>query len=123
MSCDGRSSWRPLSPRNALQQQAGPGRAAGPPGHCGALQCLESGVLEAEAPPSTELQLWKPPLWHKDWQGNDVKVGPSGRRAALRRVGADSKDSWDHFTMPTCDSGPEPGPMIKAQEEVSCSLR
>jgi len=65
-----RSSWRPLSPRNALQQQA-------------------------EAPPSSELQLWKPPLWHKDWQGNDVK------------------DSWDHFTMPTCDSGPEPGTMIK----------
>ncbi|CAE7775898.1 unnamed protein product [Symbiodinium sp. CCMP2592] len=65
-----RTSWRPLSPRNeALQQQA--------------------------EPPSSELQLWKPPLWHKDWQGNDVK------------------DSWDHFTMPTCDSGPEPGTMIK----------
>ena len=119
MSCDGRSSWRPLSPRNALQQQAGPGRrAAGP------LRCIAvPRVLEAEAPPSSELQLWKPPLWHKDWQGNDVKVGPSGRRAALKRVGADSKDSWDHFTMPTCDSGPEPGTMTKAQEEVSCSLR
>lgn len=47
-------------------------------------------------PPEPPSQLWKPPLWHKDWQGNDVK------------------DSWDHFTMPTCDSGPKPGTLIKA---------
>jgi len=44
---------------------------------------------------NTGLQLWIPTLWHKDAQGNDVR------------------DSWDHFTPLVCDSGPEPGTMVK----------
>ncbi|CAJ1406034.1 unnamed protein product [Effrenium voratum] len=36
-------------------------------------------------------KLWAPAGWHKDPQGNDVK------------------DTWDHFQMPDCDSGPAKG--------------
>eukprot|EP00434_Breviolum_minutum_P040222 symbB.v1.2.035739.t1/scaffold4885.1/size33457/1 len=36
-------------------------------------------------------QFWVPSGWHKDAQGRDVK------------------DTWDHYQMPNCDSGPPPG--------------
>eukprot|EP00913_Durusdinium_trenchii_P029318 g27485.t1 len=36
-------------------------------------------------------ELWIPTGWHKDSEGHDVK------------------DTWDHYKMPDCDSGPAPG--------------
>ena len=42
------------------------------------------------------LELWIPTGWHKDPQGHDVK------------------DTWDHYKMPLCDSGPAVGALKKA---------
>ena len=42
------------------------------------------------------LELWIPTGWHKDPQGHDVK------------------DTWDHYKMPLCDSGPALGTLKKA---------
>ena len=48
---------------------------------CRAGKEVRCGV-EAE-PPEPPSQLWKPPLWHKDWQGNDVKVASAASSAAV----------------------------------------
>lgn len=50
-------------------------------------------------------QLWAPPEWHKDAEGNDVK------------------DTWDHYQMPNCDSGPPPNAKKKVIVGPKIALR